>query len=96
MVERVMSNVQLTFWAIFMRERNRRTVLQQVSTNNFVQQLFFSGKGSLSRRRVVQHKLHHIRTKQRLLSKRFPIIPRTEERNHINNPKCNLLLLNTL
>ena len=40
MVERVMSNVQLTFWAIFMRERNRRTVLQQVSTYNFVQQLF--------------------------------------------------------
>ena len=44
MVERVMSNVQLTFWAIFMRERNRKTVLQQVSTYQFVQQLFFQVK----------------------------------------------------
>ena len=52
----------------------------------FCTAVVLSGKGSLSRRRVVQHKLHHIRTKQRLLSKRFPIIPRTEERNHINDP----------
>ena len=34
-----LSNVQLTFWAVFMHERNRKTVLQ-VSTYHFVQQLF--------------------------------------------------------
>ena len=33
------SNVQLTFWAVFTHERNRKTVLQ-VSTYHFVQQLF--------------------------------------------------------
>ena len=35
----VFINVQLTVWAVFMHERNRKTVLQ-VSTYHFVQQLF--------------------------------------------------------
>jgi len=34
-----LSNVQLTFWAVFMHERNTKTVLQ-ISTYHFVQQLF--------------------------------------------------------
>ena len=68
-----LSNVQLTFCAVFMHEKQKDGFAGQYPP--FCTAVVLSGKGSLSLRGVVQHKLHHFTPKDRLLFKCFPVSP---------------------